>query len=125
MRERRSSRPRRERRLIVEAACVAILLLGRRIERTLELLNWVLVATILAGLLLLCILVAPGDRWVATAAGFTGWDWDRGGFAFLPPGADWFLLSAGAFISMIVPLAVFLALQRYFVRGLLAGSVKG
>ncbi|MCF6510065.1 carbohydrate ABC transporter permease [Blastococcus sp. MG754426] len=40
-------------------------------------------------------------------------------------GADWFLLSAGAFIAMIVPLIVFLALQRYFVRGLLAGSVKG
>jgi alpha-glucoside transport system permease protein len=37
----------------------------------------------------------------------------------------WYLLSAGAFISIIVPLAVFLSLQRYFVRGLLAGSVKG
>lgn len=34
-------------------------------------------------------------------------------------------LMAGAFISMIVPLIVFFALQRYFVRGLLAGSVKG
>ncbi len=40
-------------------------------------------------------------------------------------GADWHLLSAGAFISMVVPVVVFLALQRYFVRGLLAGSVKG
>jgi len=40
-------------------------------------------------------------------------------------GSDWFLLSAGAFISMIVPVIVFLGLQRYFVRGLLAGSVKG
>jgi alpha-glucoside transport system permease protein len=40
-------------------------------------------------------------------------------------GSQWHLLSAGAFISMIVPLIVFLALQRYFVRGLLAGSVKG
>lgn len=40
-------------------------------------------------------------------------------------GSAWELLSAGAFISMIVPLVVFLALQRYFVRGLLAGSVKG
>jgi len=35
------------------------------------------------------------------------------------------LLTAGAFISIIVPLIVFLSLQRYFVRGLLAGSVKG
>ena len=40
-------------------------------------------------------------------------------------GSSWYLLSAGAFISIIVPLIVFLALQRYFVRGLLAGSVKG
>ncbi len=38
---------------------------------------------------------------------------------------DWHLLSAGAFVSLIVPLVVFLSLQRYFVRGLLAGSVKG
>jgi alpha-glucoside transport system permease protein len=40
-------------------------------------------------------------------------------------GNAWYLLSAGAFISMIVPVAVFLALQRYFVRGLLAGGLKG
>lgn len=40
-------------------------------------------------------------------------------------GQDWHLLTAGAFVSMIVPLLVFFALQRYFVRGLLAGSVKG
>jgi alpha-glucoside transport system permease protein len=37
----------------------------------------------------------------------------------------WQLLTAGAFLSMIVPLVVFLSLQRYFVRGLTAGSVKG
>ncbi len=40
-------------------------------------------------------------------------------------GQDWHLLTAGAFVSMLVPLAVFFSLQRYFVRGLLAGSVKG
>jgi alpha-glucoside transport system permease protein len=40
-------------------------------------------------------------------------------------GGDWELLTAGAFVSMIVPVAVFFALQRYFVRGLLAGSVNG
>jgi alpha-glucoside transport system permease protein len=40
-------------------------------------------------------------------------------------GTAWHLLSAGAFISIIVPVAVFLALQRYFVRGLLAGGLKG
>ena len=40
-------------------------------------------------------------------------------------GNDWHLLTAGAFISMILPLIVFFSLQRYFVRGLMAGSVKG
>jgi len=40
-------------------------------------------------------------------------------------GQDWELLTAGAFISMLVPLFIFFALQRYFVRGLMAGSVKG
>jgi alpha-glucoside transport system permease protein len=40
-------------------------------------------------------------------------------------GQDWHLLTAGAFITMLLPLAVFFALQRYFVRGLMAGSVKG
>jgi alpha-glucoside transport system permease protein len=40
-------------------------------------------------------------------------------------GTAWYLLSAGAFVSMLVPVVVFLSLQRYFVRGLLAGSVKG
>ncbi|WNB85497.1 carbohydrate ABC transporter permease [Cellulomonas sp. ATA003] len=40
-------------------------------------------------------------------------------------GETWHLLSSGAFVAMVVPVVVFLALQRYFVRGLLAGSVKG
>ena len=40
-------------------------------------------------------------------------------------GQNYQLLTAAAFFSMIVPLVVFLSLQRYFVRGILAGSVKG
>jgi len=40
-------------------------------------------------------------------------------------GQDWHLLTSGAFLSMILPLVVFFALQRFFVRGLMAGSVKG
>lgn len=40
-------------------------------------------------------------------------------------GQDWHLLTAGAFVSMVVPLTVFFSLQRYFVEGLMAGSVKG
>jgi alpha-glucoside transport system permease protein len=40
-------------------------------------------------------------------------------------GNRWYLLSAAAFISIALPVAVFLSLQRYFVRGLLAGGTKG
>jgi alpha-glucoside transport system permease protein len=40
-------------------------------------------------------------------------------------GNNWNVLTAGAFVSMIIPLVVFISLQRYFVRGLLGGSVKG
>ncbi|MHA7154556.1 carbohydrate ABC transporter permease [Arthrobacter sp. TMN-50] len=40
-------------------------------------------------------------------------------------GGEWHRLTAGAFVSMIVPLLVFFGLQRYFVRGLLAGGLKG
>jgi len=39
-------------------------------------------------------------------------------------GTEWHLLAAGAFLLMAVPLLVFFSLQRYFVQGLLAGSVK-
>lgn len=40
-------------------------------------------------------------------------------------GAQLHLITAGAFVAIVVPLIVFFALQRFFVRGLLAGSVKG
>lgn len=40
-------------------------------------------------------------------------------------GDQWEVLTSAAFISIFVPLVVFIAMQRYFVRGLLAGSVKG
>ena len=40
-------------------------------------------------------------------------------------GTDWHLLSAGAFVTMVVPLLVFITLQKHFVRGLTAGAVKG
>jgi alpha-glucoside transport system permease protein len=40
-------------------------------------------------------------------------------------GENWHLLTAAAFISMALPLVVFFSLQRYFVRGLTAGGVKG
>lgn len=40
-------------------------------------------------------------------------------------GAGWHLLTAAAFLSMLLPMIVFFALQRYFVRGMMAGAVKG
>jgi len=40
-------------------------------------------------------------------------------------GSEWHLLTAAAFVSMLLPLAIFFALQRYFVEGILAGAVKG
>lgn len=40
-------------------------------------------------------------------------------------GENWHLLTSGAFISMILPLTIFFIMQKYFVRGLLGGSVKG
>ena len=40
-------------------------------------------------------------------------------------GQQWYLLTAGTFLAIIVPLIVFFALQRFFVRGLLAGATKG
>ena len=40
-------------------------------------------------------------------------------------GQNWNLVTAGGMLSMLVPIAVFLLLQRFFVRGLTAGAVKG
>jgi hypothetical protein len=75
-------------------ACVAVLLVGRRIERTLELLNWVLVTCILGGFLILAVLFVPAGTWFAAVAGFAGFDAARGAFDFLPAGTDFILLAA-------------------------------
>jgi alpha-glucoside transport system permease protein len=42
-----------------------------------------------------------------------------------PRGGNWHILTGAAFLSFIVPMLIFFGLQRFFVRGLLAGSVKG
>ncbi len=42
-----------------------------------------------------------------------------------PLGGNWHILTGAAFLSFIIPMVVFFAFQRYFVRGMLAGSVKG
>jgi hypothetical protein len=74
--------------------CVLLLLVGRRIERTLELLNWIMVACTLTGFLILAVLLVPLPTWLAAAAGLAGYVPDRGAFDFLPGGADFFLLAA-------------------------------
>ena len=40
-------------------------------------------------------------------------------------GENWEILTTGAFVSMTIPLLIFFSLQRYFIRGLVAGSIKG
>ncbi len=80
-------------------ACVLILLIGRRIERTLEILNWILVVAILGGFLVLGVVFVAPETWIATAAGFIGLDVRSGSFNFLPRGADFFLIGAFAAYS--------------------------
>jgi len=79
--------------------CVVILLVGRRIERTLELLNWILVGTILTAMTVLAILFVAPETWLRGAAGFIGLDPVSGSFRFIPSGADFFLLGALAGFS--------------------------
>jgi alpha-glucoside transport system permease protein len=67
-------------------------------------------------LLVALIFLGPGEKAVLTVqiAGLVG-----------AQQQGWQLITAGAFLSMVIPLLVFLGLQRYFVRGLTAGAVKG
>ena len=67
-------------------------------------------------LLVALIFLGPGEQEVLTVlvAGLVG-----------AQSQGWQLVTAGAFLSMVVPLIVFLSLQRYFVRGMTAGAVKG
>lgn len=66
-------------------------------------------------LLVATIFAAPGALPITQALNSLSGTW----------GNRWFLQSAGTFISIIVPLIVFFALQRFFVRGLMAGATKG
>ncbi len=67
-------------------------------------------------LLIALLFIGPGDNAPMTVqlAGLLG-----------AQGQGWHLITAGGFLTMLVPLIVFLSLQRYFVRGMTAGSVKG
>jgi len=74
--------------------CVAILLVGRRIERTLEMLNWILVLVGLGSFLALALLFVPVSTWFGAIAGLAGFSVERGSFYFLPEAANFFLLGA-------------------------------
>lgn len=80
-------------------ACIAILLVGRRIERTIELLNWVLVVVILAAFAGLALLFVSPGTWVAGLAGMVGYDGGARAFRFMAEGADFFLIGAFAAYS--------------------------
>jgi len=75
-------------------ACVAVLLVGKRIARTLEVLNWALVTCILGGFLVLGLIYVPAGTWFAALAGFGGFDAAHGAFNFLPEHVDMLLLGA-------------------------------
>jgi hypothetical protein len=75
-------------------ACVTVLLIGKRIERTLELLNWVLVLSGLGSFLILALLFVPPATWIAAIAGLAGYSTTREAFLFIPEGGDFFLLAA-------------------------------
>jgi hypothetical protein len=76
--------------------CALILTFGRRIERTLEYLNWIMVGVIIGGLGLLALLFVPIPTWLAGIAGFAGYNVRTSSFQFIPAGADFFLLGAFA-----------------------------
>ena len=80
-------------------ACVLVLLIGRRIERTLEVLNWILVVCIIGGFFVLAIVLVSPATWLAGITGFVGFSPASGRFAFLPAGADFFLIGAFAAYS--------------------------
>jgi hypothetical protein len=75
-------------------ACVLALLSGRRVERTLELINWVLVICILGSFFLLAVAFAPSSAWIGAACGLFGFDTADQSFKFIPEGVDFFLLAA-------------------------------
>ena len=75
-------------------AVVVILSVGKRIEHTLEILNWVLVTTTIGGFLILAVLFVPSPVWLAAGIGFTGFDLTQQRFDFFPAGADLVLLGA-------------------------------
>ena len=76
--------------------CALILTFGRRIERTLEYLNRIMVSVIIGGFGILAVLFVPATTWLAAVFGFAGFNTHSGSFQFVPAGADFFLIGAFA-----------------------------
>jgi hypothetical protein len=74
--------------------CVLVLVLGKRIARTLEILNWVLISCILGGFFVLGMIFVPWHTWTAALVGFFGFNAAQGKFIFLPGNVDILLLGA-------------------------------
>ena len=74
--------------------CAVVLQFGRRIERTLELLNWAMVVAILGSFIVLGVWFVPFNTWMAGVAGFVGFDVTNARFDLLPAGVDFVLLAA-------------------------------
>ena len=75
-------------------AVVVILSVGKRIEHTLEVLNWIVVSTAIGAFLILALIFVPSSVWLAAGIGFTGFDLTQRRFDFFPAGADLVLLGA-------------------------------
>jgi len=81
-------------------ACVLLLVFsGRRIERMLEVFNWVMVVAILGGLVALGAAFAGPRAWLTALVGFAGFDLAGRSFRFVPEGVDWFQIGAFAAYS--------------------------
>lgn len=80
--------------MVTFLVCVIILSVGRRVERTLELLNWLLVVTTIVGLFILAVAFVSGEIWLAAGSGLVGLDPARGSLELLPSGVDLILISA-------------------------------
>jgi len=74
--------------------CVGILLVGRRIERTLEMLNWIMIGVIMSAFLVIGLLYVPSGTWLSAATGLAGFDKPSGTFIFMPAGMDFVLLAS-------------------------------
>jgi hypothetical protein len=74
--------------------CALVLSFGKRIVRTLEILNWVLVAVTLGGFLVMALVFVPLPRWLEGIAGLVGYSTTKRSFRWVPSGADLSLLAA-------------------------------